>query len=337
MAATLTRSVFAIAALCVPVGCSAEDTGRQSQPALTNPGAGCPLCPLVARCQNVTVAADATCHANASIDAGSADFDLDAACTQDPPGPYPLGTTNVVLLCLDADVFVPPASCAAVVTVVDSTPPSIVCPTNQTLECFDESGVAPSARATDNCSVTVQCVPAVGTALREDSAPAIEVCTAFDASGNKASCTFGVTVVDTLPPTVTVRADANGFSATLWPPNHEYRTITVDDCIASIMDRCDGALPASAATILRVTSDEPVLGGGSGHTEPDIVIVDAHTVQVRAERDGTGDGRVYTIRMRVADDDGNMAAAACKIAVPHDQSGRPAVDSGPAYCVGTGC
>jgi hypothetical protein len=86
--------------------------------------------------------------------------------------------------------------------------------------------------------------------------------------------------------------------------------------------------------ITRVTSDEPVLGGGSGNTEPDIVIVDARTVQVRAERDGTSDGRVYTIFARVSDDDGNMTPFACMIQVPHDQSGEPAVDSGAAYCVG---
>src|SRR5688572_24879546 len=51
----------------------------------------------VAVCQDVTVAADAnSCTANASIDNGSSDPDGDPLTpTQDPPGPYPVGTTEV--------------------------------------------------------------------------------------------------------------------------------------------------------------------------------------------------------------------------------------------------
>jgi hypothetical protein len=68
-----------------------------------------------------------------------------------------------------------------------------------------------------------------------------------------------------------------------------------------------------------------------------MVIVDGQAVQLRAERDGSGDGRVYTIFADVTDDDGNTTEVACKVQVPHDQSGAPAVDSGAVSCVGQGC
>jgi hypothetical protein len=65
----------------------------------------------------VTVVADHSCRASASIDAGSDDADSDlAGCTQSPAGPYPLGTTNVTLTCIDTDGQ--SASCSANVTVV---------------------------------------------------------------------------------------------------------------------------------------------------------------------------------------------------------------------------
>lgn len=40
----------------------------------------------------------------------------------------------------------------------------------------------------------------------------------------------------------------------------------------------------------------------------------------RAERSGTGSGRVYTLRAQAADRAGNMASASATCAVPHDQA-----------------
>jgi len=39
---------------------------------------------------------------------------------------------------------------------------------------------------------------------------------------------------------------------------------------------------------------------------------------LRAERAGTGDGRVYTITYRAIDAAGNSAEASCVVTVPHD-------------------
>jgi hypothetical protein len=60
-------------------------------------------------------------------------------------------------------------------------------------------------------------------------------------------------------------------------------------------------------------------------------------VQLRAERDGGGDGRVYTITFRVRDTAGNTGFATAQVIVPHDQGHPNAVDSGVAYTVISGC
>jgi hypothetical protein len=51
---------------------------------------------------------------------------------------------------------------------------------------------------------------------------------------------------------------------------------------------------------------------------------------VRVERSGDGNGRVYGIRFEVSDSSGNTSEATGFAYVPHDQSGRTAVDDGAA-------
>ena len=84
--------------------------------------------PPVALCTNVTVAAGSNCLANASIDAGSYDPDgiTNLSVVQIPPGPYRIGSNNVCLIVTDA--FGASNVCCSVVTVVDTTPPTINCP-----------------------------------------------------------------------------------------------------------------------------------------------------------------------------------------------------------------
>jgi hypothetical protein len=78
----------------------------------------------VAKAKDVTVPAGPDCTANASIDDGSFDPDGDPlAITQSPAGPYPLGTTNVLLTVTDPKGATSQAS--ATVTVVDATPPAV--------------------------------------------------------------------------------------------------------------------------------------------------------------------------------------------------------------------
>jgi hypothetical protein len=90
--------------------------------------------------------------------------------------------------------------------------------------------------------------------------------------------------------------------------------------------------------IASVSSDEPENSNGDGNTLNDIVIAnDCKSVQLRAERTGNGNGRVYTIMVKVTDAVGNISTATAKIRVPKLQNGAVAVDDGPSYTVLSSC
>jgi hypothetical protein len=130
-------------------------------------------------------------------------------------------------------------------------------------------------------------------------------------------------------------------SATMWPPNHKYQTFNVSDFVSSATAGCGGGDITSSVVIQKVSSDEPEdnLSGADGNTLNDIVIAaDCKSVQLRRERDGNLNGRVYTITFKVTDSFGNTATATAKVSVPVT-SGGSAVDNGAAagYTVNSSC
>ena len=106
----------------------------------------------------------------------------------------------------------------------------------------------------------------------------------------------------------------------LWPPNHKFQNITID----GVTDP-DG--DPVTITIDGITQDEPTPGPGKKHS-PDGDGVGTDTAEIRAERDGSGDGRVYEISFTADDGNGAVCTSSIQVDVPHDQSGDPAVDSG---------
>ena len=60
---------------------------------------------------------------------------------------------------------------------------------------------------------------------------------------------------------------------------------------------------------------------------------DCGHLQVRAERAGPKDGRVYRLGVRVVDAAGNRSESACTVVVDHAGNGTVAADSGTAYRV----
>ncbi len=148
------------------------------------------------------------------------------------------------------------------------------------------------------------------------------------------TCSFKVTVNDTQGPDITLSDE----QISLWPPNHKYSTVKVTDLVTGVTDNCDTGLGVGSVVITKVTSDEPENSEGDGNTSNDIVIPsDCKTVQLRSERMGNGNGRVYTITLKVTDSHGNVATATVKVTVPKSQNGSAAVDDGPVYTVLSGC
>ena len=146
------------------------------------------------------------------------------------------------------------------------------------------------------------------------------------------SCSFKITVTDEQAPDITTQ------NHTLWSPDHTYATFSVSSLVTSVSDNCDGNVGVGSVVIVSVSSDEPDDANADGHTINDIVIApDCKSVQVRAERKGDSNGRVYVVTLKVTDTSGNVSTAKAKISVPNSQNGTVAVDDGPSFTVTSNC
>ncbi len=77
--------------------------------------------------------------------------------------------------------------------------------------------------------------------------------------------------------------------------------------------------PDSNNNSATATTTASINGTGDGNTSPDWIILDAHHVQLRAERAGKGNGRVYTIGITCIDSGGNSSHQSVEVRVSHDQ------------------
>lgn len=112
----------------------------------------------------------------------------------------------------------------------------------------------------------------------------------------------------------------------MWPPNHKLRSFTLGGATDPDGD-------AVTLTVTGVTQDEPVdaVGNGDGNTSPDATATGA-SVDLRGERAGGGDGRVYVVSFSGDDGNGATCSGTVAVSVPHDQgAGSTAVDSGQLY------
>jgi len=125
---------------------------------------------------------------------------------------FPIGTTTVACSTTAG------ASCSFTVTVNDTQAPTIICPTNVTAvtnpaPCSSSACqivTFPAPAANDNCpGVMVACTPSSGSCLPTGTTTI--TCTAIDASGNAATCSFAVTVFD-----VCLQDDSNPGSVLLF-------------------------------------------------------------------------------------------------------------------------
>lgn len=136
-----------------------------------------------------------------------------------------------------------------------------------------------------------------------------------DAAGASAIDTVVWTVVDPDPPSIAVRLSP----AVLWPATH--RMVRVHADVEVKGGRCN---PAPGFVLASVVSSEPddAPGGGDGNTSHDIQGVEAGTPDldflVRAERAGSGNGRVYTATYAIVGGGADGTTAVATVRVPHD-------------------
>ncbi|MGB7924334.1 MAG: HYR domain-containing protein [Pyrinomonadaceae bacterium] len=252
------------------------------------------------------------------------------------------GNHLITVTVYDGDPFDPDAPTPNSTTrttnlhVTDGTPPVITLNGANpiTVECHT-SFTDPGATATDSCAGSF---PATASGTVNVNTPGTYTITytASDPGGNAATpVTRTVKVVDTIAPTITL----NGQTITLWPPNHQYIAVNVTSLVASASDGCDSGVNLNSVYISKVTSDETENGNGDGNTNNDIIIAaNCKSVQLRSERQGGGNGRVYTITFKVKDAAGNATTATAKVKVPKSQGNNGgAVDDGPQYTVTSNC
>ena len=232
--------------------------------------------------------------------------------TNDAPASFPLATTIVTWTAEDDSGNT--GADTQSVTVQDTTPPVIIAPPDVTAECTSPAGTPVELgwpTVSDVCDPTL---------VVTNDAPALfplatttVTWTARDDSDNTASAAQLATVVDTTPPEISLSVSPT----VLWPPNHKMQAISAT---ITVSDICD-AVPA--VRLVSITSNEPDNGLGDGDTVEDIqgasLGEDDREFELRAERSGKGNGRVYTITYEAMDASGNTAVARATVKVPKSQ------------------
>jgi len=199
---------------------------------------------------------------------------------------------------------------------------------DQTVVCADSGGASVTLDGTgsfDPGGSPLSYVWAGPFVTVESSSPVVEVTippgthevrlTVGNALGDSDTDTLIVTVAEPALPSPGLIA----FPALLWPPNH--RTI---DISAVLTGTC-----GNGAILVSVTSSEPddMPGAGDGATTGDVQGAEPGTrdlsFRLRAERDGSGDGRSYTIVYQTPDGSGGIATLSALIEVPASMGAGP--------------
>ena len=159
------------------------------------------------------------------------------------------------------------------------------------------------------------------------------------ASSAPAQVTVNVQDVNDMP----VCTAAKAKPKLLWPPNHKMVKVKIrgisqgtsrhDDDDEEGDDRHDGQGDRDGQdvqiTITSVTQDEPVNGLGDGDTSPDAA-VSGNSVLLRAERAGSGNGRVYEVHFTAQKGQGPSCSGSVKVGVPRNKKDQ-AVDGGQLF------
>lgn len=193
------------------------DAAGNTAYSLSNPIVGIDTTAPVFSLSSIASEASSASGATVAFDANvtdNSDPSPSVSCSPASGSLFPIGTTLVE--CSATDAAGNSASGSFEVTVSDTTPPSLVLPSDVTAEATSPDGVEVSyeASATDtvDSGPVVSCLPASGSTFSLGAT--LVGCTAADASGNEASGSFTVTVQDTTSPDIPALPDIGPFEAT---------------------------------------------------------------------------------------------------------------------------
>jgi hypothetical protein len=259
------------------------------------------------------------------------------------------GSLSTTITCTDDGTYVltltasdglnAPVSATATLTFANVAPSvSITSPTNgQIIQLADPVNLTapftdPGANDTHTCSIAWgDATVTAGTVVEAAGSGTCTGSHTYSVGGMKTivvtvtdddvgSSSASVTIdVNTPPDCTTVTPSPN----MLWPANHKLLLVAIGGATDADGDTV-------TLTIDGVTQDEPLNGLGDGDTSPDATPGGvSNEVNLRAERSGTGDGRVYRIAFTGDDGRGGTCTGTVLVGVPHDQGkGSTPIDSG---------
>lgn len=269
----------------------------------------------------ITCPASKTVECNTSTDPGVTDtamatdtFDSNprVAYSDSVLGGTCLGTKVIKRTWTATDRAGNSSSCVQTITVQDTTAPVLSGEgANATIEC-PATPVFTTPTAKNNCdaSSTISFSDVTTPGNCPGTYRVTRTWTAKDCSGNMSLPVSQTIIVrDTTAPTIeSVAANPN----VLWPPNHKMVPVVVT---ITASDKC----AAAVSKIVSVSCNEPANAPGSGQTSQDWQITGDLTVSLRAERSGSGSGRIYTINVQCTDTSDNTSTGMVTVTVLHDK------------------
>ena len=172
-------------------------------------------------------------------------------------------------------------------------------------------------RSGSNVTLSVPSQPGASVTVPLSSVPSLNSTNAYLFFGNTGVGTTFSNVrviplrpVDTTPPVI---SKLTATPSLIWPPNHKMVPVTLN---AVATDN----VGVTSLKITSATSNERDNGRGDGDTSNDIQITGDLTLNLRAERSGEDNGRIYTIVVTARDAAGNVATKSVTVSVPKDYS-----------------
>jgi hypothetical protein len=221
---------------------------------------------------------------------------------------FPLGPTTIT--CQASDAFGNTANGSFTVTVVDTTPPVLTLPPPVTLEATGPSGAlhtftASAVDLVDGPGLLVTCTPASGSTF--SLGVTTVACSATDAAGNMSNGSFGVTVMDTTPPALTLPSNATLEATGPVGAVHTYTASALDIVDGPLTVLCTPASGSSFALGLTTTACSVADAAGNAASGSfTVTVVDttppALTLPPNVTREATGPaGAAYTFTASAVD------------------------------------
>jgi PKD repeat protein len=174
----------------------------------------------------------------------------------------------------------------------------------------EHSGLAKTEYRVDEGEWTAYELPIV---LSKDGVYQVQY-RSIDKAGNIEELKKFEVKIDKTAPNLSISLGENN----LWPPNHKMVTV---NAVPVTVDMSD----IQSIILTSITSSDPEDDLGDGSTELDIQNADFGTTDfefdLRAERSGTNETRIYTITYTITDMAGNKQTEIDTVTVVHDQSG----------------